>query len=148
VAIPSAQGDNDCMEITGQLVENIRRGNLPVPRTEFVLLWRLAEHLAESGRADWYVAGVAATCRWLACAAVPSVLGGWEPAWAPVRGRSGMAHEELIAAELMAAEVAAVRSPAGIEGQPGWLEGILTTLRWAWAGSTKVPLEIPSTSTG
>ena len=59
-----------------------------------------------------------------------------------------MAHEESIAAELMAAEVAAVRNPGGIEGQPGWLEGILTTLQWAWAGSTKMPLEMPSTITG
>ena len=137
-----------CMEVTARLAEEIPRGNLRVSRTEFVLLWRLAEHLAESGRADWYVAGVAATCRWLACAAVPSVVGGMEPAWAPVTGPSGVAHEELIAAELMAAEVAAVRNPAGIEGQPGWLEGILTTLRWAWAGSTRAPLETPSTSAG
>ena len=136
------------MEVTARLVEDIPRGNLRVPRTEFVLLWRLAEHLAESGRADWYVAGVAATCRWLAGAAVPSVVGGMEPAWAPVTGRSGVAHEEVIAAELMATEVAAVRHPAGIEGQPGWLEGILTTLRWAWASSTKAPLEIPSASAG
>jgi hypothetical protein len=136
------------VEVTDRLVEEIPRGNLRVPRSEFVLVWRLAEHLAESGRADWYVAGVAATCRWLACAAVPSVLGEWELAWAPVTRRSSMAHEELIAAELMAAEVAAVRYPGGIEGQPGWLEGILTTLRWAWAGSGKMPLEMPATSTG
>ncbi len=134
--------------MTARHVENIPRANLRVPRTEFVLLWRLAEHLAKSGRADWYVAGVAATCRWLACAAVPSVLGCWEPAWAPVTRRSGVAHEESIAAELMAAEVATVRTPGGFEGRPGWLEGILTTLRWAWAGSTKAPLEMPSTSTG
>jgi hypothetical protein len=136
------------MEVTARLVEDIPRGNLRVPRTEFVPLWRLAEHLVESGRADWYVAGVAAACRWLACAAVPSILGGWEPAWAPVTRRSSLAHEESIAAELMAAEVAAVRSRGGIEGQPGWLEGILTTLQWAWAGSTRAPLEMPSTSTG
>lgn len=62
--------------------------------------------------------------------------------------RASRAHEELIAAELMAAEVAAVMHPGGVEGRPGWLEGILTTLRWAWTGSAKVPLEMPSTSTG
>jgi hypothetical protein len=136
-----------CMEVTAQLVGSIPRGNIRVPPTEFVLLWRLAEHLAESGRADWYVGGVAATCRWLACAAVPSILGGWEPAWAPITRRSGMAHEESIAAELMAAEVAAIRNSGGIKGRPGWLEGTLTTVRWAWGGSTKAPLEMPSTDT-
>jgi hypothetical protein len=135
-----------CMEVTAQLVGSIPRGNIRVPPTEFVLLWRLAEHLAESGRVDWYVAGVAATCRWLACAAVPSILGGWEPAWAPITRRSGMAHEESIAAELMAAEVAAIRNSGG-NGRPGWLEGTLTTVRWAWGGSTKAPLEMPSTDT-
>src|SRR5918999_393126 len=100
------------MEVTARHVADIPRGNLRVPRAEFVLLWRLAEHLAESGRADWYIAGVAATCRWLACAAVPSILGGWEPAWAPVTRRSRLAHEELIEAELFAAEVAAVSNPS------------------------------------
>ena len=137
-----------CMEVTGRLVEDVPRGNLRVPRAEFVRLWRLAEHLAESSQADWCVAGIAATCRWLACAAVPSVHGGWKPARAPITRRSNMAHEELIAAELIAAEVAAVRNPGGIEGRPGWLEGILMTLRWAWAGSTKAPLEMPSSSAG
>ena len=136
------------MEVTARHLEEIPRGNLRVPRMEFVLLWRLAEHLAESGRADWYVAGVAATCRWLACAAVPSIHGGWKPARAPVTRRSSVAHEESIAAELMAAEVATVRNPGGFEGRPGWQEGILTTLRWAWAGSPEAPLEMPSTSTG
>jgi hypothetical protein len=57
-----------------------------------------------------------------------------------------MAHEESIAAELMAAEVAAIRNSGG-KGRPGWLEGTLTTVRWAWGGSTKAPLEMPSTDT-
>jgi len=136
------------MEVTATGVDSIPPANLRVPRDEFIALWRLSEHLTESGRADWYVAGVAATCRWLAAAAVPSVLGGWELAWAPVTRRSGVAHEESIAAELMAAEVAGIRNPGGIEGRPGWLEGILTTWQWAWAGSTKAPLEMQWTSTG
>ena len=53
---------------------------------------------------DWYVAGVAMTCRWMACSAVPSVLGNWELARAPVSERVGLAHEEVIASELLAAE--------------------------------------------
>lgn len=136
------------MEVSDRLISDIPRGNLRVSPTEFIALWRLVEHLGEVSPADWYVAGVAATCRWLACAAVPSIMGGWEPARAPITRRASLAHEELIAAELMAAEVAAVRHPGGIVGRPGWLEGIVATLQWAWASSASVPLEHPSTNTG
>ena len=137
------------MEVTDRLLDGIPRGNLRVPPSEFVALWRLVEHLGAANPADWYLVGVAATCRWLACAAVPSIVGGWEPARAPVTRRASRAHEELIAAELLAAEVAALKHPSGVNGRPGWLEGILATLRWAWTGSAKVPLETPSTtSTG
>jgi hypothetical protein len=135
-----------CMEVTAQHVEDIPRGNLQVPRSEFVALWRVTEHLTVTNPADWYVAGVAMTCRWLACAAVPSVLGGWKLAWAPVTQRTGLAHEELIASELVAAEMSALRNPGGVEGRPGWLEGIVATLQWVWAGSPAPPLELPSTS--
>ena len=137
-----------CMEVTARHVDSIPRGNLRVPQSEFIALWRVTEHLTVANPADWYVGGVAAACRWLACAAVRSIVGGWEPARSPVTRRASLAHEELIAAELVAAEVAAVRHPGGLEGRRGWLEGILTTLQWAWAGSTKVPLEMPSTSSG
>jgi hypothetical protein len=136
------------MEVTAAAVDQIPRRNLRVSRDAFVALWRLAEHLGEVRPGDWYVAGVAATCEWLAGSAVPSILGGWELARAPLTRRARVAHEELIAAELMAAEVAAIGNPGGLEGRPGWLEGILATLRWAWSGSTEAPLEVPSTSTG
>ena len=136
------------MEVVARAVEAIPRGNLHVSRDEFVAIWRLVEHLGEARPADWYVAGVAATCRWLACAAVPSIVGGWELAWAPVTERSGLAHEELIQAELLAAEVQAIRNPGGLDGRPGWLEGIVATLQWAWAGSSVAPLEVPSTNAG
>jgi hypothetical protein len=137
-----------CMEVTERAVEDIPRGNLHVPRDEFVALWRLAEHIGETRPADWYVAGVAATCRWLACAAVPSILGGWQLAWAPVTERSGLAHEETIEAERLAAEVQAIRNPGGLMGRPGWLEGIVATLQWAWAGSSVTPLDVPATNAG
>ncbi len=137
-----------CMEVTARAVEGIPRGNLHVSRDEFVALWRLVEHLGEANPADWYVAGVAATCRWLARAAVPSILGGWQLAWAPVTERSGLAHEETIQAELLAAELQLLRHPGGIEGQPGWLEGIVATLQWAWAGSSAAPLDVPSANAG
>ena len=136
------------MDVTARAVEGIPRGNLHVSRDEFVALWRLVERLGEANPADWYVAGVRATCRWLACAAVPSILGGWELARAPVTRRSRLAHEELIEAELFAAELQALRKPGGIEGRPGWLEGILATLQWAWAGSSAAPLDMPSMNAG
>jgi hypothetical protein len=136
------------MEVTGRAIESIPRGNLRVSRDEFVALWRLAEHIGQARPADWYVAGVAATCRWLACAAVPSILGGWELARAPATRRSRLAHEELIEAELFAAEVQALRNPGGFEGRPGWLEGIVATLQWAWAGSSVAPLDVPLTNAG
>ena len=136
------------MEVTAQAIENIPRGNLHVSRDDFVALWRLVEHLGEAHPADWYVAGVAATCRWMARAAVPSILGGWQLAWAPVTERSGLAHEETIQAELLAAELQLLRHRGGIEGQPGWLEGIVATLQWAWAGSSAAPLDVQSTNAG
>lgn len=136
------------MEVTARAVEDIPHRNLHVSRNDFVALWRLVEHVGEASPADWYVAGVAATCRWLACAAVPSILGGSEPARAPVTRRSSLAHEELIEAELVAAEVQALGNPGGLDGRPGWLEGIVATLQWAWAGSSVAPLEVPSTNAG
>ena len=137
------------MELTARHVDDIPRGNLRVPRSDFVALWRIAEHLGTTSSADWYVTGVAMTCRWLARAAMPSVQGcGWELAWAPVTQRAGLAHEELIASELLAAERLALRHPRGIEGRPGWLEGIVATLRWVWAASPVPPLKLEATIIG
>jgi hypothetical protein len=99
----------ECMEMTARAVEGIPRGNLHVSRDEFVARWRLVEHLGEADPADRYVAGVAATCRWLARAAVPSIPGGWQLARAPATRRSNLAHEELIEAELLAAELQLLR---------------------------------------
>ena len=50
--------------------------------------------------------------------------------------------------ELLAAERLAIRNPGGIEGRPGWLEGIVATLQWAWAASAAPPIEVPSTIVG
>jgi hypothetical protein len=36
------------MEVTARHVENIPRGNLRVRLSEFVALWRVAEHLTEA----------------------------------------------------------------------------------------------------
>jgi hypothetical protein len=148
VVIVGVPADNRSMEVTARAIENVPRGNLHVSRDEFLARWRLVEHLGEGGSADWYVAGVRATCRWLACAAVPSIMGGWELARAPVTRHSRLAHEELIEAERLAAEVQLLRHPGGLQGRPGWLEGIVATLQWAWAGALEAPLEVPSTNAG
>ena len=135
------------MELTARHVDDIPRANLRVSRSDFVALWRRAEHL-DTIDPSWYVAGVAMTCRWMACAPVPSVLGNWELARAPVTQRVGLAHEELIASELLAAAGRAFSNPRGIDGRPGWLEGIVATLQWAWAASPGPPLELRCTIVG
>lgn len=44
-----------CMEVTARTVEEIPRGNLRVPRTEFVVLWRVTEYLTVANPSDWDV---------------------------------------------------------------------------------------------
>jgi len=58
------------------------------------------------------------------------------------------AHEELIEAEVLAAERMAIRHPNGIEGRPGWLDAIAATLTWVWRGSGVLPLEIRRAEAG
>lgn len=101
-----------------RLVEGIPLGNIRVPRAEFVAIWRVGEHLLAAKQGGWPVAGVAMTCCWMACAAVSSVLDGWRLPSAPVTQRSGLAREELIASEFLAAVTAALNNPHGMEGHP------------------------------
>ena len=116
---------------------------LRVPRSEFADLWASAENVmrqrVECGEKDWYVGAVVATCRWLArsCAARSPAT------WRPV-----LASEELVVEELLAAELLPSRRPRLIRAQPGWCEGIVATLRWAWQRSAPPPLPKPDTSNG
>lgn len=137
------------MEITARVVEAIPRGNLRVPRDEFVAVWDTAERLANEkstrGEGDWYLAGVVVTCRWIACATVifsyprgPVA----EPASAPITRTSRRAHEELIERETLAAEVRPLRAPQLVEARPGWNEAVIATLRWAWRQSAKPPIDV------
>ena len=122
-------------------IEQIPPGNLRVPRDEFVAVWARAEELAHG---DWYAAGVARTCRWVACAFVPTLPAQGErlkPAWSPLGAGRARAHEELIEAEAVAADRKMARHPHGIEGQPGFLEAIVVTLDWVWRGSGRPPLD-------
>jgi hypothetical protein len=124
------------MEVTESLLARVPVGNLRVPRTEFAALWVEAERLND-GQAgvsdpDWYPAGVAVTCEWLAGAVVEDAAGRRELAPAPVTRRRVRPYEELIEAEYLAAEQLDVRRPDLVKHQPGWCEGIRATLRWAW----------------
>jgi hypothetical protein len=107
----------DNVQVTARDVERIPPGNLRVPRDEFVTVWAAAERAIDAGsktgvRAESrYELGVAFTCRWLAGAIVPGLNGEWEPARAPVSGRTSAAHEELIEYETFAAERSAMRHP-------------------------------------
>ena len=125
-------------------------GNLRVPRDDFAALWIVAEQHQEQQVTDWYGAGVVVTCRWLANATVRTTTGPWRPARAPVSHRTALACPELIEAECLAAEVLASRQPAPdwLTGQPGWIDGVVATLNWAWRGSSGPPMDLPHSATG
>lgn len=132
------------MEVMESLLAGVPAGNLRVPLTEFGTVWADAERLnrAQSGRddPDWFPAGVAVTCRWLAGTVVEDQMGRRSPAPAPATRRQVRAIEELIEAEYLAAEQLDVRRPDLVEHQPGWCEGIRATLRWAWRREGPQPI--------
>ena len=129
-------------------IAHVPVGNLRVPRAAFAAVWTAAEQRnteqGARGVTDWYAAGVAATCRWLAGARVESVIGGRRLAPSPVGGREVLAYEELIEAEYLAAEQLGQRCPDLVEHRPGWCEAIAATLRWAWRHAGPAPLPVLS----
>lgn len=145
----------ECVDVTAAEVALVPVGNLRVPRAQFGALWSAAERRnaeqGECGVTDWYAAGVAVTCRWLAGATVRPSSGRWYLAYAPVTRSSVRAYEELIEAEFLAAEQLPRRRPDLVEARPGWCEAIAATLRWAWRhnGAPPLPLDdqIDSVST-
>lgn len=133
------------MRVTKADVARIPVTNLRVSPGDFVLLWIAAEELCDAqvgACVDWYSAGVAATCEWLATAVSRSDAGAHRLASSPATGRMARAHEELIEAELLAAELLSARDPrpARLSRRPGWIEGIVDTLRWAWLHDGAPPL--------
>ena len=136
------------MQVTEADVARIPVGNLRVPRAEFGAVWAAAERRCGEqgarGITDWYAAGVAITCRWLATAIVEGPRGRRGPAYAPVSGRRDSAYEELIEAEYLAAEQLDLRRPDLVEHRPGWCEAIRATLRWAWRHAGPPPLPLPA----
>lgn len=136
----------DGVEVTAADIARIPRTNLRVPVEEFAQVWVEAGRRSAGG--DWYAAGVAMTCRWMARGTV-ELNGRHTPVWAPVTNRSARAYEELIEAELLAAETLALRRPvpAWLAARPGWCEAVCATLRWAWRRSGPPPVPLPDTAT-
>ncbi|MFI7059383.1 hypothetical protein ACIBL3_00190 [Kribbella sp. NPDC050124] len=144
------------MELTVRDFERIPPGNLRVPVREFARLWLAAETrgdaLTAEGRGDWYLTGVQVTCRWLACGFVTFNFPSGptrQRAHAPTTGSTRVAYEELIARETEAAE--RVVASGGRPGRPGFAEGALATLDWAWRRSGVPPIEVeqePARQTG
>ena len=123
----------------------IRVGNVRVPHSEFLTVWREARRReAELGDAevvDWYLAAVVQTCRWVAAIPMRTALCGGL-ARSPVTGRACLAHEGLIEAEWQAAQSRG-RFSAELAARPGWCKGVHATLRWAWCGQGRPPIEAP-----
>lgn len=131
------------------MVAAVPQGNIRVPREEFAALWRAAEQAQETHN-TWQGAGVTMTCRWLAGATVRPTEGRSYMAFAPVTERDVQAIEELIHAELLAAEKLAIRAPRWLQDRPGWLDAVIATLNWAWLGRSEplVPFEHRATAAG
>jgi len=135
------------VEVTEGDVVRIPPANLRVPRAEFVAVWVAAERRCAG---EWYAAGVALTCRWIAGAIVRSFDGRLGPARAPVTKRTARAYEELIQAEYLAAEALDQRRPRPwwLDERAGWIEGVSATLRWAWVRSGPPPIDLRERSVG
>jgi hypothetical protein len=145
----------DDVDVSTADIVRIPTGNVRVPRSEFVALWRTAERFHDEqirrGVPDWYGAGVVDACRWLANTIVKSEAGGPERlAPSPVTERVTVAYEELIEAECVAAEkLAACRPvPTRLTHRPGWIDAVVTTLNWAWRRYGKPPLDTDRTAAG
>lgn len=124
------------MDVRDADIEGVPNGNLRVPRAEFAEVWRTAEQF---GGADGYAAGVAITCRWVACVMV--VFNGRRgPAYAPITRTSRRAHEELLEREYLAAEKELVRISRSGDPDRAFVDGVTATLRWAWKGLGRPPL--------
>jgi hypothetical protein len=120
----------DGVDVSVAEIAKIPPGNVRVPRTQFVVLWRTAGRFhgeqVRRGVADRYGAGVE-TCRWLANAVVtPRSL-----APSPVTKDVNVAYEEAIEAECLVPE---------LEHRPGWVRTVVM-LNWVWWRYGSPPLE-------
>lgn len=134
------------MEVRESDVAGTPTGNVRVRLDEFAAVWKTAsahaEEQANHGVTDWYALAVAVTCRWMATAPTRPGTGAHRLTRSPATKRARVAYEELIEAEYVAAESLEQRRPDIAEHEPGWCEGVRTTLRWAWRRSGPPPLEV------
>ncbi|GAB3751279.1 hypothetical protein GCM10028864_27060 [Microlunatus parietis] len=128
------------MDVRAEDIERIPRGNLRVPRAAFAEVWRAAELL---GKTEEYATGVCLMCRWIACATV-TFNGRPEPARAPITHTTRRAHEELLEREHLAADKKAIRVAGTDDPRRLIVEGAAATLRWAWKGQGRPPLDLPA----
>ncbi|WP_327640035.1 hypothetical protein OHB24_17155 [Kribbella sp. NBC_00482] len=123
-----------------------------IPVGEFARLWLVAERRADAEEAagapeDGYLSGVCATCEWLACVFVGGGVEGGSRAFArpsPITGEYELAYEELIAEETCAAEREVARLDLAWgsgPSEPGFVDGVLATLLWAWRRSGVPPID-------
>jgi len=127
-----------------QEVETIPPGNLRVSRADFAEVWRTAQAL---GRTDAYAAGVAHTCRWMACA-LTTLNGRRFPSMAPITHTTQLAHEELLEREYLAAEKLSIERHNSDDPDRAFVEGAAATLRWAWKGAGQPPLAVRAVGAG
>lgn len=134
------------MGVTAEQIAKVPAANLHVSRAAFGQVWARALELGKRPAMDYYVIGVIRTCNWLAD----------QPRWSkilkklkipasPVTERHYAAMPETIQDEYFAAARAA--RLGGTDRRSGVGCGALATLEWAWHGSARPPLEIPTTST-
>ncbi|MPY97748.1 MAG: hypothetical protein GEU97_07050 [Actinophytocola sp.] len=141
------------MEVSATDIARIPGRNIHVPREDFAAVWREAERrnevLGSRGDSAWFNAGVCVTCRWLAATAVRPPDGRSYLAPSPITRRTARAYEELIVAECYEAEKLSLRRPvpSWLQRRPGWVEGILATLDWAWRRNGRPPIEVPRRAT-
>lgn len=136
------------MELTARHFERIPRTNLRIPVREFARLWLAAEQRDAAMEAagepeDGYLSGVCATCEWMAgvIIKVRTADGRQVSAFrsSPVTGENVKAYEELIAEETRVAEQIVADS---LPGRPGFVDGVLATLLWAWRRSGVPPIDV------
>jgi hypothetical protein len=142
------------MELTARHFERIPPANVRIPLREFARLWLTAERRDAAMEAagepeDAYLLGVRATCQWMAGVIITVRGPGGQPvsvfAPSPITGVQTKAYEELIAEETCAAEQAVADGPPG---EPGFVEGVLATLMWAWRRSGASPIEVEQARAG
>ena len=130
------------MRVSEADVAGLPPGNVRVPRDEFAAVWRAASARDASQADDWYAGAVALTCRWLATAPARLPNGAAGLVRSPATRRTGVAYEELIEAEYLAALVLERRRPRLARSRPGWCQGVRDTLRWAWRREGPPPFEV------